>query len=387
MMGSIGQNSYFTIIHDGVAHHPLGSGSYYFKNKIVEWLVDHTAQQAVNLSIAAQPNSSPHIGNIITFALAFALATKLKAAGKTVTVYLDIIDTAPTPDKSFCIDGIVYQRSLRFTGLVQQHLPGFEHILNTLSTASQIPFVVRTQSDVLSSKGVLQAVQQLVARRAELEDLYATDFSHGFGLRAACPSSGCGLVDKAGKRNVYLSDQVVFHCPIHGNFTLRLDDQADVSKLEFNTPLRILLRNCLFQLDTATSWVTIQGSDYAGFYQEQFLWRPLTSISSGTAPIIVYSPQVLDWSGAKLSKSLYVQKDAYRYFEGSGLDYFLDYTLLRAKPYALHAVYQLCLNWVAHPFMLFRSYSMHHLHDLIESKRQDLLSHDTEARSKMESGT
>lgn len=387
-MGSIDRNSFFTIIHDGVPHHPLGSGSYYFRNDIVKWLIKNTTHETVNLSIAAQPNSSPHIGNIITFALAFALATELKAAGKTVSVYLDMVDTAPTPDMSTSIDGVVYQRSLRFTGLAHQHLRDFNHIMTTLSATSQVPFVVRSQSNVLSSQWAVQTVQQLVAKRAALEKLYVTDSNHGFGLRAACPVPDCGLIDKAGKCNLYLEDRIVFRCPSHGIFTLRLDDAADVSRLELNTPLRILLRNCLFHSDTTSSWITVQGSDYAGFYQEQFLWRALTTISSDAVPLIMYSPLVLDWSGAKLSKSLYVKKSAYRYLEGSGLEYLLDYGLLRSKHLALQAVYRLCLDWVVHdPGMLFRPFSMHYLHDLIESKRQKLMEHDARMGDKIRTGT
>ena len=57
----------------------------------------------------------------------------------------------------------------------------------------------------------------------------------------------------------------------------------------------------------------ITGSDYAGFYQEELLYKPASIIKFPIEklPTILYTPLVLDWSGAKLSKSLYVKEGAY----------------------------------------------------------------------------
>ena len=55
---------------------------------------------------------------------------------------------------------------------------------------------------------------------------------------------------------------------------------------------------------------------------EQLLWR---YIALGEAPLIVYVPLIIDWSGAKLSKSLYVQSGAYQYLKDQGMDYLVSY--------------------------------------------------------------
>ncbi|KAG8413779.1 hypothetical protein J3458_012271, partial [Metarhizium acridum] len=91
----------------------------------------------------------------------------------------------------------------------------------------------------------------------------------------------------------------------HGEFFPSLYDPQDVSKLELNTPMRNLLRNRLFGADQTAHWIQVVGADYAGFYQEQLLWRPVSNNPPTKVPLIVYSPAILDWSGAKLSKSLY----------------------------------------------------------------------------------
>ena len=50
----------------------------------------------------------------------------------------------------------------------------------------------------------------------------------------------------------------------------------------------------------------ITGCDYAGFYQEELLYKPaaLLGFLVNNLPSILYTPLVLDWSGAKLSMGL-----------------------------------------------------------------------------------
>ena len=90
------------ISHDGVSHHPLGAGSYYFENNLIEYLETLTQpdRRAIKIFVGAQPNSSPHIGNMMNICTTFALAEELMVRGKMVSVSMDLVDTAPTPEKS-----------------------------------------------------------------------------------------------------------------------------------------------------------------------------------------------------------------------------------------------------------------------------------------------
>ncbi|OJD15789.1 hypothetical protein ACJ73_08946 [Blastomyces percursus] len=88
-------------------------------------------------------------------------------------------------------------------------------------------------------------------------------------IRAACPE--CGLVDNV---------------------------ETDADKFQFNCQLFNLVIG-LYHERTSYNYIEICGSDYAGFWQEQLLWRFLVK------PIlIVYTPLISDWSGSKVSKSL-----------------------------------------------------------------------------------
>ena len=68
--------------------------------------------------------------------------------------------------------------------------------------------------------------------------------------------------------------------------------------------------------DLSHEWIRVTGSDYAGFYQEQLLYRCVSALGFilTDMPIIIYAPLVLDWSGAKLSKSMCVKRNAYKCF-------------------------------------------------------------------------
>jgi hypothetical protein len=203
--------------------------------------------------------------------------------------------------------------------------------------------VKRRQEDILSSNEACRGLREIVSRKAELGMLFSPK-TGSLGLRATCPQAGCGVAEKFGLQNRYFEDSIEFKCPNHGPHSLCVSDPSDLQKLELNTPLRNLLRNHIFHSDVNAHWIQIIGADYAGTYQEQFLWRPLMRNPGGNAPVIIYSLQILDWSGAKLSKSLYVQKGAYDYLRGMKLEYMLSYDLFRSSSRSLDSVYCICAD-------------------------------------------
>lgn len=208
------------------------------------------------------------------------------------------------------------------------------------SDLDYLPMYTRGQSD----KGSLSTMNHSTDANITHHD--------GIGyhpLGAACPVEDCGLSDKAGVCNRYLEDDsILFHCLAHGDFAISLYDPQQAARLELNTPMRNLLRNRLFGTDPAAHWIQVIGADYAGFYQEQLLWQPLAAADMPLEklPLIVYSPQILDWSGAKISKSLYVEPSAYSYLRGTNLEYMLGYHLLPASGFTLEHIYRVCYHWI-----------------------------------------
>ena len=159
---------------------------------------------------------------------------------------------------------------------------------------------------------------------------------------------------------------IKFQCPEHGPYTLNLSDPQDIQKLEFNTPLRNILRAKVFARDPDASWIRVTGADYAGYYQEQLLWR---YIASEEAPLIFYTPLIVDWSGAKLSKSLYVKSGAYGYLEDMEMDYLVSYMAFKKQGKSLEVIFDEVRDWVEHPYRLFRSYSIAYVDSLFKGDK------------------
>lgn len=93
---------------------------------------------------------------------------------------------------------------------------------------------------------------------------------------------------------------ITFHCPHHGPHIICVSDPADVARLEANAAVRNLIRAMIYLLDANAHHVRITGADYAGVYQEVFLYRSLAvwsataSIAAGRTPHILHAPLIVD---------------------------------------------------------------------------------------------
>lgn len=366
------------IPNDGVVHHPLGGGSYYFKENLIRYLNDQCTRPRIALHIGSQPNSSPHLGNVATFATGFALAAALKTNfQREIRAKFVYVDSAPTPGQDIMIDGVRYQKSLKHTGDFQANQTPFMKVLDQLSNFFGVPYDIETQNFWRSNLAFCATLRGIVARHQNFGSHISPETGK-LAIRASCPWEGCGLADKHGVNNRYHDDsRVTFVCPDHGDHDVDLTSPRDLERLEFNTPLRNLIRILICSQDLDTSWIMCTGSDYAGFYQEQLTWRLLER--PGNSPIIFYAPLILDWSGVKLSKSMYVKQGAYKYLCDAGRSYMLDTdTFLKTKG-GLKALFEEVQDWVEKPYMLFRNYSIDYFDMQLISRGMQLLQENSPA--------
>ncbi|KAH8655746.1 hypothetical protein BX600DRAFT_470252 [Xylariales sp. PMI_506] len=214
----------------------------------------------------------------------------------------------------------------------------------------------------MTNPAVMASLRDIISRQEELGPVLEPRYKK-LGLRSSCPKPNCGLSDKHGLTNEYAESSITFVCPTHGSYAISLLKDDDMQKLEMNTPLRSLVRTLVFDADVETSWIQVKGRDYAGFYTEQLMWRPL---NGKCAPIIFYSPLILDWSGAKISKSLFVADDAYRYLREQGLTYLLSYFDYTKSGHDVRDIYRTVHNWASDPKRLFRDYSIYQIHSELQ---------------------
>lgn len=111
-------------------------------------------------------------------------------------------------------------------------------------------------------------------------------------------------------------------------------------------------------------------------YQEVFLYRPLaawsaaTGLAAGRTPHILYAPLIVDWSGAKLSKSLYVREGGYEAMKVFGTDGLCSFARLKSQfvdddAEGLRRIWQEVQGWLEDPRKLFRTFSVDYLKRII----------------------
>jgi hypothetical protein len=338
---------------DLASHHALGGGSYVFKQDYPAYLKSLLPEgvRKVEVNIIIQPNSSPHVGTLCSLGLAFAVARKLGDLSVEPIVRCDLWDQAKGEQME--IDGIQYQRSFNETGKVQQFLPDYQDVLKLLGRRYGVSYDLRLEREFLQQPKMADIVEDIIKDRHVLEKHLAPS-TRTLAIRAPCPT--CGLVDKYSANNIYLDNgaNVCFKCPHHGRFFKNV--AANIDQLQFNCQLFNLVLGRYYQ-QVDYGYIQICGSDYAGFWQEQLLWRFLKK-----PIIVVYTPLISDWSGYKVSKSLYLRPSAYDYLRKAGQEYLLSYAILKAEGKDLNILWEEIERWVSEPYRLFRGYSLHYLH-------------------------
>jgi hypothetical protein len=274
------------------------------------------------------------------------------------TVVLDLCERPNS--KRETIDGVIYQKGLRSSGTLHALLPDYYALFRTLQIRYGVPYRVRMESDILATAGMDEVIRDIIRERFTLRPDLSPN-SNSIGIRAACPVPDCGLVDKYGVYNVYDldKDEVRFLCPHHGPHTIKI--ASETPRLQLNNALWTLVIARLYQ-DCKSGYIQICGSDYAGFWQEQILWCHISK-----PIVIVYTPLIVDWSGSKISKSLYMKQDAYAYLRAAGQEYLCSYAVMKRDGKDIEVLCKEVDRWVREPYRLFRSYSLQYLHLLFES--------------------
>lgn len=368
---------------DGKVYNPLGGGSYVFEKDIANFLLQKFTKDNIVISIGAQPNSSPHFGTLIVFSTAFSLAKKMKEINPNlnVKVLFEVVDTAPS--ETIEINGVKYQRSLKNTGKINNNFNDYMEILEYFKIRDNVDYLIRFQSEFNKQPYIYPIVKKLIENQEEISKIL--DPKHkNLRVRVACPC--CGLADKNSSTTKFENETIYSICPIHGEYKTDIRNESD--KLEYNTPVRNLVRAIAYGMhnnDENQNYqiMRITGSDYAGFYQEELLYKPAASLGFpvNELPSILYTPLVLDWSGTKLSKSLYVKEGAYSDLPS----YLINYEYLKNSKgmEALDVIHNITDNWIEKPYLLFRNYSIYYFKkEFEEYEKSNLFEHKTKVYKK-----
>lgn len=368
---------------DGKVYNPLGGGSYVFEKDVANFLLKKFNKDNVIISIGSQPNSSPHFGTLIVFSTAFSLAKKMKALlpTKNINILFEVVDTAPS--ETIEINGIKYQKSIKNTGKINNNFGDYIEILDYFKELTNINYNIRFQSEFNKQKYIYSIVKEIIKQKDVLAPILDPKYEK-LRIRVACPK--CGLADKNGIKTKFYGDNIISYCPEHGEFITNIKYESD--KLEYNTPVRNLVRGVAYGMHNEDQKqdcqiMRITGSDYAGFYQEELLYKPASIIKFPIEklPAILYTPLVLDWSGAKLSKSLYVKEGAYSDLPSYLINY--DFMKNNFGIKGLDIINNITNEWIEKPYLLFRNYSIYYFKkEFEEYEKGNIYKHKTRVYKK-----
>jgi hypothetical protein len=158
-------------------------------------------------------------------------------------------------------------------------------------------------------------------------------------------------------------------CPHHGPYRETIDIASTGGWYDANTPVRSIQKGYLLsaerKLYDACS-VSIDGADWGGAWHAHVLAPALATLGVPVAewPVSVFTPMVLDRSGGKLSKTLYVRygKD-YADLPEAFLN--LDVLLDHHGEDVLDAIWTEVQRWASEPRRLHRSYTVDYLAGLL----------------------
>ena len=241
---------------------------------------------------------------------------------------------------------------------------------------SQVRYEFRPYSVYQSLPPVRACLRAIASRLDEFRPIVAP--ADGIvRVRPRCPE--CRLMEKSarnlaittGDGHVYLDS----HCPTHGHYRETIPTTGTTGWYDANTPIRSIQKGALLaaerDLYDACS-VSIDGADWGGAWHAHVLAPALATLGIPAAewPVSIFTPLVLDRSGGKLSKTLYIRYGP-DYADLPEVFLNLDILLDQHGEHALDAIWAEITRWAAEPRRLHRAYTVDYLADLIRAPAND----------------
>lgn len=334
-------------------------------------------RKSIVVNTSAQPNSHPHLGTVTTIMTAFAIAKHL---GEKVTcrtsVTFDILENAKSETK--VVDELTYQRSLADTyfedavptiSRADHFMDSFKHLLRWLEHVSYVPYRIRSYREFQAIPTVRLNLILILDDPRTFSNIVAP--SDGFiHIRFPCPL--CKWVEKNTKtlrfERLNTTTYVLsMNCFEHGRHESFLDLTSS-DYFDTGTAVRDIVKIGSLvnesENENALS-IMVDGVDWSGS------WSWAISAMGACAlgyefkdlPIRFFTPAIVDWSGSKFSKSVYVASNAYSYLDPAFLNYQI---LLRDRgEECLEKLWEEIERWVQDPKRLFRNYSLEYIQQIV----------------------
>lgn len=334
-------------------------------------------KEEINLWLSAQVNCYPHVGTLTNFISAFALAKHLKAYyNKPVKIIVELLESVTGEEK--IINGHKYYKNLdsvittEGTTIKDKFLPYFIDILEKLKKLDNVDYEILFFYDYQKNPLVKKSLIKVMNNYDLLK--YTLDPKNGeIRLRFPCPK--CGLTEKhilntkiesINENSLEMSSV----CPEHGLYKTKIDSKS-IDKFDMNVPLRYLVK-ILYFLETDklnnTLSVIVDGGDWSGMWPLRVYMEPLLKLGITDVPSIIYTPTILDWSGSKLSKRMYVGNSAYREYLKEGLINYSEFYNQYGE-IGFQRLYNEINKWVLEPKKFIRDYTIEYIDAILNDEK------------------
>lgn len=328
-------------------------------------------QNKIIINTSAQPNSSPHLGTITTIMCSFALAKHLK---ETLNIETEILfdELENSPAKTYEINDNLYYKDLKHTlnkkrqDLATIYMKRFKKILDKISMLSKIDYNIRAYNEFQENYFVRESIIKIFNDKEYFKKLLFPS-SNDLHVRALCPYCYLGKkkIEKLIEYHDLESIKLIEECPYHGKYnTIILKDNK--SYIDINTQLRDLTKGVSFiEEDKINSTLTIMldGGDWGGIWAQRIHTEGMIRLGYNEFPIRLFAPVILDWSGAKFSKSLYLKSDAYKNINQAFINY--DNFINVYGEMGIEILWNEVFSWIKEPKKFFRDYSVDYFENVI----------------------
>lgn len=327
----------------------------------------------ITLHCAIQPNSSPHLGTILTMMTAFAFADRISnIQDLPCDVSIDFLENSPFKKVVLGCKNKEYSKSFDSSDgapALQNTVKEYDKLLSLITNYSRVNYKKSYYKDLQNNSNFRSNLLRVLNNRNDFEELISPS-DNKLRVRFPCPT--CGLTDKSisstSIENIS-EDKAIFSsiCPLHGSHKAVLSATSS-DYFDTNSSLRSILKASVLTDDYINNkhlHILVNGADWSGMWLQRIYVESLYKLgyTPDVIPLHLFAPLIVDWSGAKLSKSVYVTSQEYSYLPKGLVDFY--YFEKDFGSQGIQILWKEVKQWVSNPSKLFRSYSAEYIMNLL----------------------
>ncbi|MBI4981100.1 hypothetical protein HZC30_06105 [Candidatus Woesearchaeota archaeon] len=328
-------------------------------------------KSSIEIHYSAQLNGHPHFGTITSMATAFASGEYLSSRFKIPAVFkFEALENAPGEQKK--VGELTYCKMLSdcFNGSHSKakiHMDSFKKLLNFFKMNTTVNYEIESYREFQKNPFVRKILLKIIARKSEFIPFISP--SEGY-LRIRFPCPECSYMEKSSRKTQILStdrvDEIILksHCFEHGGHSILVKEDND-DFVDFNTAIRNVIKEAKFIEDAKMNNafnLMVDGGDWVGMTGLITESLGLLDYHIRDLPSRLFTPIIEDWSGAKFSKSVYVEKGTYKDVP----EEFVNFTKFE-ESFGLEGLIKVLDEvriWISDPKKIYRNYSVEYLRNV-----------------------